>query len=85
MIPLIIAALVVALSVISILWLLLRLDRVQRSRTASLFVRRWSYILRADNYSEPAQALLPWLRFFLGVLAVSVILALIALLLFVKR
>ncbi len=85
MVLLIIAAMVVALSVICILWLLSRLDRLQRSRTGSLFVRRWSYILRADSYSEPGHALLPWLRFLLGVLAVSVIVTLTTLLLLVPR
>jgi hypothetical protein len=72
---LIIAASAVALSVASILWLLVRLNPLQLSRDRTIFVRRWSYILRSENYTEPGRRLLPHLRLSLAVLAVSVLVA----------
>jgi hypothetical protein len=85
MTPLIIAASIVALAVASILWLLVRLDRLQLSRDRTIFVRRWSYILSSQNYTELARRLLPQLRASLAVLAVSVIAAILSLVVFVRR
>lgn len=85
MTPLIIAASVVALSVASVLWLLFRLDRLQLSRDKTIFVRRWTYILSDQSYTEPARRLLPRLRLSLAVLAASVIAAILSLIVFVQR
>ena len=82
---LIIAASVVALSVASILWLLVRLNPLQLSRDRTIFVRRWFYILKSQNYAEPAHRLMPRLRLSLAVLAVSVIAAIWSLVVFVRH
>ncbi len=85
MIALIIAASVVTLSVASILWLLMRLNPLQLSHDRTIFVRRWSYILRPQNYAEPARRLLPRLRLSLAVLGVSAIAAIWSLIIFVRH
>ena len=86
--PTIILALVAAFSVAAILYLLHRLGGFQHTHgqqaPTTLFLRRWSYILGAENYTEPGR-LLPWLRVSLGVLAVSVIAAIVSLIAFFRR
>ena len=87
--PAIILALVTAFAVAAILYLLHRLGGFQHTQgqqaPTTLFLRRWSYILSAENYTEPGRRLLPWLRVSLGVLAVSVIAAIVSLIVFVRR
>ena len=87
--PTIILALVAAFSVAAILYLLHRLGGFQHTHgqqaPTTLFLRRWSYILGAENYTEPGRRLLPWLRVSLGVLAVSVIAAIVSLIAFLRR
>jgi hypothetical protein len=72
-----------------ILGLLHLLNRFQQPQPKgplrNLFLRRWSYILRAENYAEPGRRLLPRLRLALAVLALSVVAAIISLLLFAPR
>ncbi len=85
----IVFALIAGLSVASILWLLSSLNRFQQPTAPqaprTLFLRRWSYILKAENYAEPGRQLLPRLRLALTVLAVSVVATIISLLFFAPR
>ena len=85
----IIFALIAGLSVASILWLLSSLNRFQQpppqQARRTLFFRRWSYILKPENYAEPGRQLLPRLRLAIAVLAVSVVAAIISLLLLAPR
>ena len=85
----VIFALIAGVSVATILWLLNRLNRFQRPQPQeaprSIFLRRWSYILNAESYVEPGRWMLPRLRVWLTVLAVSVVGAIISVLLFAPR
>lgn len=81
---LIIATGLVALAVMTTLWLLVRLDPLQISRAKTIFFRRWSDILSSENYAETGHRLLRWLRLSLAVLAVGVVAAMVALVLFVQ-
>ena len=79
-------ALIAAASVGFIISLLYRLNRFQCSETIpqSLFLRSWSYILMAENYTEAGRQLLPRLRISLAILAISVIAAVVSLVVFVQ-
>ncbi len=88
MTAIVIFTVIVALSVGSILSLLYRLNGFQHEAPyarKNLFLRRWSYILKAESYVEPGPQLLPKLRLSLTVLAVSVVAAVVSLLLFLQR